>query len=231
MNDVEAILRDAGERWRAGQPVEPAIDPARFTQTGRTWPVSLLAGAATAVAAVVIVAFVSLRFGGSATTGAGPAVASVAPTEVVASPSVASSTPPNCDVTKPVPAFVPPEGELLKAPFGSAWFGRAALYTALDPDGEVWSGLPRTEAGLGQKTFWWSVDWQPDDEPTPAIHVTGERLDAPGTLEAGPGTNASAFDIGTAMLVGVDFPEPGCWRLTASYRDASLYYTVLVAPN
>lgn len=152
----------------------------------------------------------------------------------MASPSEAPSSPPECDVTKPVPAFVPPEGELIDPPPGSQWFGRAGLYTALDTEGEVWGGLdglPRTDAGWGQKTFWWSVDWQPDQEQAPEIYVTGQRLDAPGTLEAGPGTNASAADIGTAMLVGVTFPEPGCWRLTARYRGASLSYTVLVTSD
>jgi hypothetical protein len=230
MSDIEALLHDAGERWRASQPAPPKIDAALFAHLDRTLPSSAFTAAAASAAAaiaVVIVAFISLQFGGSGGTGGGPAIAGSDGSRALNS-SAASSPLPSCDVTKPVPAFVPPEGELIEAPFGEAWFGRAGLYTALDVNGDVWDGLPKSDAGWGQKTFWWSVDWLPDEEPAPAIRVTGERLDAPGTLAAGPGTNASAADIGTAMLVGVTFPEPGCWRLTARYRDASLSYTVLV---
>ena len=54
---------------------------------------------------------------------------------------------------------------------------------------------------------------------------------ADASAELGPrqsaGTNASA-DFGTAMLVGVTLPSPGCWRLTATYLDASLSIVVLV---
>jgi hypothetical protein len=59
------------------------------------------------------------------------------------------------------------------------------------------------------------------------ITVVGTRLDALGTFTVGPGTNASA-DFGTAMLVGITVPEPGCWRLTGNYLDASLSIVVLV---
>lgn len=31
------------------------------------------------------------------------------------------------------------------------------------------------------------------------------------------------------MLVGVEIPSPGCWRLAASYGDATLDYVVWVA--
>ena len=65
------------------------------------------------------------------------------------------------------------------------------------------------------------------DEPQPRISVVGTRLDAPGTLTSGPGTNASA-DFGEAMLVGVEIPSPGCWQITASYGDAVLSFVVLV---
>jgi hypothetical protein len=58
--------------------------------------------------------------------------------------------------------------------------------------------------------------------------VTGRRLDAPGTFEFGPGTNASAPDMGTAMMVGIDIPELGCWEVTGTYRGTSLSYVVLV---
>jgi hypothetical protein len=104
------------------------------------------------------------------------------------------------------------------------------LYTALDPSGEVWRGLPENPDGFTQKTVWWSVDWRPDEEPEPEIYVNGVRLDVPGSFERvfGPGTNATAPDIATAMMVGIDVPQLGCWRIMATYRDATLSYDVLV---
>jgi hypothetical protein len=158
----------------------------------------------------------------------GPTAVAKAPTE--------SSAP--CHVTRPEPAFVPPgpyipEGRFVATPPGyyeSDWYGSARLWTMLDRDGEVWAPLVRQDAGLPQKTFWWSADWVPQDELEPAITVTGRRLDASGSFRFGdPGTNATA-DFGTAMLVGIDVPTYGCWRITARYRGASLSYVVSV-PN
>jgi hypothetical protein len=54
----------------------------------------------------------------------------------------------------------------------------------------------------------------------------GQQLDGSGVFTAGsPGTNAGA-DFGMAMLVGFDVPAPGCWRITATYREATLSYVV-----
>lgn len=88
--------------------------------------------------------------------------------------------------------FVPPPGELAEAPGSRVWYGTAALYVALPPDGEAWRGLPHNPDGYTQKTVWWSINWRPDFELQPAITVSGVRLDGPGTFEFGPGTNASA---------------------------------------
>jgi hypothetical protein len=32
------------------------------------------------------------------------------------------------------------------------------------------------------------------------------------------------------MLVGVDFPTPGCWKITGRYADAELSYIVQIEP-
>ena len=59
------------------------------------------------------------------------------------------------------------------------------------------------------------------------ITVVGTRLDAPGSFRADTATNATA-GTGTAMLVGVTVPSPGCWLLTGTYLDASLSIVVEV---
>jgi hypothetical protein len=154
-----------------------------------------------------------------------------------AAAEAASATPPPCHVTHPEPAFVPPgpdipEGRFVATPpayYEGAWYGTAHLWTMLHRDGEVWGPwLIVQPPGLPAKTFWWSADWVPQDELEPAITVTGRRLDASGSFRFGdPGTNATA-DFGTAMLVGIDVPTYGCWRITARYRGASLSYVVSV---
>ncbi len=205
MSDIETRLEQAGERWRAGQAGPPEIDPATFAAIvtkRRVWPSGRLAliGAAVVLAVGVAVSqgIGTLRVGGLAT----------------------------CPVTVPIPPFVPapPAAPVPPASYEADWFGSDALWAMLDRDGDAWR---IGASGLTQKTFWWSAAWSPGDEPNPAITVSGARLDGDGTLRAGPGTNAGA-DFGAAMLVGVEFPAPGCWRLTAEYRDAALSYVVLV---
>jgi hypothetical protein len=61
--------------------------------------------------------------------------------------------------------------------------------------------------------------------------VTAERIDVkapPG--ESSGATNASSGDIGTAMLVGVNLPTPGCWKITGRYKEDELSFVVWVAP-
>ncbi len=107
------------------------------------------------------------------------------------------------------------------------WYGTPALWTTLDRNGETWAHLPVSSDGLSQKTWWWSTDWVPEADPVPDITVVGTRLDAPGSFEANQATNATA-EFGTAMLVGVTIPSPGCWRLTGTYLDGSLSIVVEV---
>jgi hypothetical protein len=249
MNDTERLLEEAGETWRASQRTVPEINPAVFAQ-GRSRPSpanSFVAGAIGATLVLVV---------GAATMqlGIGPGIGGpppLAPTVQPVQPSLASigsspSPSPSasvsgsatggkaCAVTRPIPIFVPPSPFLASPParYRSDWFGSAALWTMINHDGEIWkqSSLPHNPEGLTQKTFWWSADWPAGAEPEPAITVVGTRLDGSGTFVYSPGTNAGA-DFGTAMLVGIDFPSPGCWQLTGRYRDAVLSYVVWITDD
>ncbi len=231
-DDVDRLLVDAGDRWRAAQPPAAPIGPILFiggrrdAAAERRWLVTPLA-----LAGVIVASFAFGRMTASGTTvGTSPGGSGLAAT----SPSAAArpSPAPTCDVTRPDPAFVAPKPFLATPPanYGSDWYGSAQLWTMLGNGGEVWAGWVRAKPPvLPQKTFWWSADWNPADEPQPTIIVTGRRLDGPGSFTFGPGTNASA-DFGTAMLVGIDIPSYGCWELTARYRLATLSYVVLVGP-
>ena len=139
--------------------------------------------------------------------------------------------PPSCPVTTPQdPPFIPPSPYDALGFEGNFWYGSNSLWTAVRQDG-VWYGLPHNPSGYTQKVFWWREGYVWTEEPEPNLIVTGERLDAPApALIASMGTNAYASDIGSAMLVGVDFPTLGCWKITGKYGDAELSFVVWVAP-
>jgi hypothetical protein len=89
--------------------------------------------------------------------------------------------------------------------------------------------LPDNPAGYTQKIFWWSDLFSLAKEPEPALVVTGYRLDAKAPpLKTYGATNASAGDIGDAMLTGVDFPTLGCWKITGEYKNTELSFVVWV---
>ncbi len=230
MDDVDSLLKGAGERWRAAQPAPPDVDGRMLTAARpRLVPANrsvlgALRLAAIGVAAALVIALAATEFRLDRNVG-GPSGAASAPGS--AGPAGLAS----CAVTRPAPPFVPPRPYPSAPPdlYASDWFGSSGLWTMLDRDGEIWAGadLPQDADGFSQKTFWWSAAWTPGAEPEPAITVVGTRLDGTGTFEVSGGTNASA-DFGTAMLVGVVFPTAGCWQVTGRYRDATLSYVVSI---
>lgn len=148
------------------------------------------------------------------------------------SDSVSKDPPKDCPLTVPQdPPFTALAPYAPTAPWeGLFWFGSEGLWTALPTDG-IWAELPDNPEGYTQKIMWWSHSFSLEDEPVPALDVTGRRLDA----EAPPlkfygATNAFAGDIGEAMLTGVDFPTLGCWEITGLYQEAELSFVVWIAP-
>jgi hypothetical protein len=156
--------------------------------------------------------------------------------EVIVTSAPAETVPHDPPAACPVtvlqdPSFTAPEPYSPNAPFESEfWYGSNALWTALPKDG-IWYGLPRNAQGYTQKVFWWHEGYIWNEEPEPALTVTGERLDASAPpLIVSRATNAYASDIGSAMLVGIDFPTLGCWKITGNYEEAELSFIVWVAP-
>lgn len=151
--------------------------------------------------------------------------------ETATSEVVPHDPPASCPITvSQDPPFTPP------APYdslgfeGEFWYGSSSLWTAVRQDG-IWEALPHNPEGYTQKVFWWRDGYIWSKEPQPALKVTGERLDAPAPpLHVSEATNASASDIGSAMLVGVDIPTLGCWKITGKYADVELSFVVWVAP-
>lgn len=226
MDEIDELLDQAGRRWRASQPPPTPIDPASLTRSpDRGARRALLSFAAGAAGAALVLATVVLASHFRIWPEADERGLGTAPTESVGGTGAATNA---CAVTRPDPAFVAPSPYPATAPplYQADWYGSEALWTMIDRDGEVWP-FPTGADGFVQKTFWWSLEWAGwTNDPEPAITVVGTRLDGPGTFTSGPGTNAFREDFGQAMLVGVEFPTPGCWQITATYRDAVLSYVV-----
>lgn len=160
------------------------------------------------------------------------AVSLTAPvTETSQAKNLASASPEDCPVTVPQdPPFEPPPPYDRPGFEGQFWYGSSALWTAVPRNG-TWQGLPYNPGGYTQKVFWWSEGYDREEEPVPALAVTAERIDAlarPGNVSKA--TNAFDSDIGTAMLVGVDLPTPGCWKITGMYEQAELSFVVWISP-
>jgi hypothetical protein len=142
-----------------------------------------------------------------------------------------SAAPASCPVTRPPdPPFVPPAPYPPTPPSvegDKVWYGTNQLWTWLHADG-TWE-MARDEHGLFDKSFWWRQgdDWR--TETTPALRVTGRRLDAPApaVTSSGAGVGYERF-MGAFMLVGLELPAGGCWELTGHYHGSSLRLVVWV---
>lgn len=153
------------------------------------------------------------------------------PIETATSEVVPHDPPASCPITVPQnPTFTPPAPYNSMGFEGEFWYGSSSLWTAVRENG-VWEALPHNPEGYTQKVFWWRDGYVWTEEPEPALTVTGERLDASAPpFRASKATNASASDIGSAMLVGVDIPTLGCWKITGKYSNTELSFVVWVAP-
>lgn len=176
------------------------------------WPIFLL---------IITLASLFAACGPAGSQAMASAGAAITPDDLASCPVTRSSDPP----------FIPPPSYRQDGPSSDQfWYGTDSLWTAL-PEGGVWSALPHNPEGYTQKLFWWRKGYSWREEPEPKLAVTGRRLDAPAPpLKASKATNAFAEDIQSAMLVGVDFPAPGCWEISGSYAGSNLSFVVFVAP-
>jgi hypothetical protein len=165
----------------------------------------------------------------SAAATATPKVSSIVSTASIVASNAPAET---CAVTRPPqPPFIPPTPYPWNPPSaGEFWYGTDALWTTL-PESGVWAELPHNLEGYTQKLFWWRKGYFWRDEPEPELTVTGQGLDATAPApRVSAATNAFADDIGSAILVGVDFPTLGCWQISGQYAKAELSFVIWLAP-
>jgi hypothetical protein len=152
------------------------------------------------------------------------------------SPSPTTRNVDGCSVTVPPrPGFVPPEPYPPEPPFEQAWYGTPKLWTLLDSNGAVWRDLPvgKGPHAVGDKTLWFSENFSTaeGEDFSGEAEITLRAVDLDGSasevVQQG-GVPSFNRDIKNFMLVGLGLPEPGCWEVTATYKDAELSYTFLV---
>jgi len=145
--------------------------------------------------------------------------------------AVRKQIPESCPVTKP-PArpFVPPSPYPSQASPSSFWFGSEKLWTQLPTDGTWKLGHYRpTDTAFRQKLFWWreGYDWRTDNPPK--LRITGRHLDSPAApLEAGTSNGWTDDANHPFMVVGMNIPTLGCWKVTGRYEDAELSFVIWV---
>jgi len=152
-----------------------------------------------------------------------PTSASVIGVPTSGSENVSKDSPVSCPVTVPQnPAFIPPAPyDTLHSFKDHFWFGSNSLWTIIPGNG-IWNALPLNLEGYTQKILWWREGYVWDQEPEPNLIVP--------PLNVSKATNAFAGDIGSAMMVGVDFPTLGCWEITGNYNGIELSFVIWIAP-
>lgn len=139
--------------------------------------------------------------------------------------------PETCTVTKASDhPFVPPRPYRARTlGTGVSWFGTDRFWTLLPTD-TIWS--------QGEKTFWFRQEWgryKGRDKWIPAqdaskLTVTAKRLDGPAPPpEVLTASSSYREQDWKAFLVGgINFPTPGCWRVSGRYEADELTFVVWV---
>ncbi|MDE0805659.1 MAG: hypothetical protein OSA99_20345 [Acidimicrobiales bacterium] len=138
----------------------------------------------------------------------------------------AETATPECVVTLPPrdQPTLPTTGPSQNPPTAQGWMGT--------PD--LWTALPYSGVHAPRKSVWWSDHFPGGaEEEQPELAVTWTRLDKdrPDISAASPGTNAHTADEGWFMINGIDPREPGCWRVTATYKGNPLSYVYWNPPT
>ena len=97
------------------------------------------------------------------------------------------------------------------------WFGTSALSVFL-PSGGEWVGMG-PDRNYGDKLWWRAANFTAKSGTAPDLVVTAWMLGKPETRFELPDVTSGFNRFGwDAILVGAQFPEPGCWALEGVYQ-------------
>lgn len=147
---------------------------------------------------------------------------SIAVTAILLCPMVQAT---ECEVSLPKGSGLPGS---LTAPDGFTWVGTPEL-AAQVPESGHWIGMG-SDHQYGDKWWWWRQGYLAMAEPEPEIEITATRLDGSAPAVHIPrGTNAYGKGW-NRILVGMQFPSPGCWEVVANYHGHDLRFIFAVGP-
>lgn len=128
----------------------------------------------------------------------------------------------DCSVS--TPNRTQPSGAITFSAAGFGWFGNESLAAVIPADGR-WTGMgaPR----FGDKFWWWKRGYEAQSEPLPPLTETATLVDNPSISTTPFVTNAYGKGW-NAILVGMTFPKPGCWRVHGASGQDSLEIVLYV---
>lgn len=135
--------------------------------------------------------------------------------------------PATCPLTIPTGAFDPPD-DYDPGPGEGAerqWYGSLDLWTALARNGEVIG--PNDQAQLAVRYFMWSTHQPPPrEEPNPDLAITARPVDGDGPAVRNAQATNGIVSTNVFMITSLVLPEPGCWEITAEFREHRLSWTI-----
>jgi len=153
-------------------------------------------------------------------------------TQSTSAATTQDDVPKSCPITKPpVHPFVPP----YPAEFypGYFWFGTEKLWINLPADGTWKLGhYNPSETAFRQKLLWWHKGFERLNDSEPILKVAGKRLDSPApTFEEEESASTYGGANSQFIVVGLDIPTLGCWKITGRFGTAEVSFVIWVTPK
>ena len=136
-----------------------------------------------------------------------------------------------CEVALPSPRNLP--AAEFPSSGGFVWVGSPDL-AAQVPENGLWNGMG-PEYQFRDKWWWWREGFNANDEPVPELEITATMLDGdappvhiPVATSAMEARDTPEPPRWHRILTLMEFPEPGCWAVTATYHDTELRFVFQV---
>jgi hypothetical protein len=124
--------------------------------------------------------------------------------------------------TPPTPRFEPPaeNNPIPDATEPSAfWYGTREFWTRLRIDGRF---------ARRDKMFWWRPGYNGAVEQRPSIAISIRRVGGAVATSVDARSTNAFFGGAWSMLTMFEFPEAGCWEVTATYTGHQIRFVTLV---
>jgi hypothetical protein len=129
-----------------------------------------------------------------------------------------------CEVT--VPTMEQPD-HTLSSTASHHWHGSNELAALIPADGQ-WAGMG-PDRNYFDKFWWWRIGYVArGEEAQPDLTISATRTDGQALKVLITDATSGYGENWDAMLVGMEFPTEGCWKVTGSYQGHELQMTFRV---